>query len=162
MQRLKLLQGRSTAVEGRSLSRDDEHASWARESIELSILPMLALVERRITKAELDQLDELGAALSDEPDLYELHAFRLKYWAVLAGASHNPIMQRHLLWWLRAISELEAHFEPGQRRACIALPSSSYRGLSRKLRDRKGAVAYWLKVIEPLFEVSEARSKHRV
>lgn len=134
-----------------------ELAHAARESIGLSVVPLLALAERRMSDAELDALDALCAEQPQRLSRRQITSFRFDYWVRIASAAgssaHVPAMQ----WWIRATDELEQRLDPGHNRARSSALVARYRELARALRRRKGAVEYWLTLLEPVFDATEAR-----
>lgn len=131
-------------------SRAHAVAAGDKEMLGLSVVPVIALAERRITTAQLDALDDLCAGLPELPTAVQMAVFRYRYWTVVATATRNAIFQTRICSWL-----LEA------REACLKCSrpiatGSEYRQLSRALRAGVGAVEYWLALVEPVLGVTEA------
>jgi DNA-binding FadR family transcriptional regulator len=154
----------------------DRLALAARETQSLSTLPLLLLAERRIQEDELEELETLVESAPEQPTPREQLLFRGQFWGIIARATRNPILEHQIRWWARVMEELEGrnsgstgstgstggvgnHLEAAG--ASLA-PRSTYRGLVRALRRKRGTVDYWLKVIEPLFDWSEQQPNHPV
>lgn len=140
-------------------SPGDRLALAVRENQALFILALLALAERRITSNELDRLERLSDELPDAPTPRELLAFQVQYWGLIAAATHNPMLQHQVRWWSGVIRDLEKR-DASPSTVPSGASSSVYRGLVRALRRRHGAVDYWLKVLAPLFDWTEAQRGH--
>jgi len=135
----------------------------ARETQSLSTLPLLILAERRIQEDELEELEALVEAMPEQPTSREQLLFRRNFWGIVARATRNPILEHQIRWWARVMQDLESR-SPGSVEATGAslAPRSTYRGLVRALRRKRGTVDYWMKVIEPLFDWSEQQPNHPI
>ena len=135
----------------------------ARETQSLSTLPLLILAERRIQEDELEELETLVESMPEQPSSREQSLFRRNFWGIVARATRNPILEHQIRWWARVMQELEGR-SPGTLEATAAslAPRSTYRGLVRALRRKRGTVDYWMKVIEPLFDWSEQQPNHPI
>lgn len=133
----------------------------ARETQSLSTLPLLILAERRIQEDELEELESLVESMPEQPTSREQLLFRRNFWGIIAHATRNPILEHQIRWWARVMQELEGR-SPGTVEAAgtSLAPRSTYRGLVRALRRKRGTVDYWMKVIEPLFDWSEQQANH--
>jgi DNA-binding FadR family transcriptional regulator len=129
-----------------------------RENEALSILPMIALAERRASESDLAALEALVDGLSDSPSGDETRNFRSSYWRQLAKATQNVPMQQQVRWWSRLVAELEAR--GGSAISPAHASRTAFRGLTRALRKKRGAVEYWARTLQPLLEWSEAQPKH--
>jgi DNA-binding FadR family transcriptional regulator len=144
----------------------DKLALAARENQALSTLTLLALAERRITEAQVQLLERFVDELPEAPTGSEQLLFLLKFWSVIAAATQNPMVQHQVRWWSRVMRDLDQRSSPavvatsGAPRAIA--PVSRYRALARALRRKRGAVELWLKVLEPLFDWTEAQPAHAV
>lgn len=134
-----------------------EPAEVDREQIGLALVPLLVLAERRITDAQLDELDALCASLPEQPTWRQMVDFRIGYWTVVASATRNAIFELRVRSWFKAASVRDG----GLRTLCMLTTSSDYRQLARALRARSGAMEYWLNVLEPLFGATETRLDQR-
>lgn len=139
-------------VSDRTLENNDGLAFAARESIGLLVVPMLALAQRRITEAELDVIDALCVAQPRCATRSETVRFRLQYWTKIIAAAHGSKRAAGMRWWIGAIGELEERLETS-RPALV----EHYQALALALRRRAGAVDYWLMLLEPVFDATEAR-----
>jgi DNA-binding FadR family transcriptional regulator len=140
----------------------DRLALAARESQALSPLPLLSLAERRITEAELTELERLVDALPESQPPRDTLAFLVEFWGKIARSTRNPLVEQQFRWWASVMQELEKRTGSGAdplapRRL---LPKTVFRGLIRTLRKRKGAPEFWLKVITPLFDWIESQPMH--
>lgn len=145
----------------------DRLALAAREMQVLASLSLLALAERRISEEQIDELEKLVDTLSDAPTPRDLLSFRLQFWGRIARATANGILEHQVRWWARVMQDLDKRSPPtldNNNTAAVrnAAGRTQFRGLLKALRKRRGAVEYWLKVIEPLFDWSEAQPNHPV
>lgn len=133
----------------------------AREMQSLSTLPLLTLAERRIQEDELEEIDALIDSLPEQPSMREQLTFRRQFWGRIARATRNPILEHQIRWWARVMKDIESRNAQsvGVTEPPLA-PRSIYKGLTRAMRRRRGTVEYWLKVIEPLFDYTEAQPNH--
>jgi DNA-binding FadR family transcriptional regulator len=135
----------------------------AREMQSLSTLSLLTLAERRIQEDELDALDALIDTMPDQPTPREQLTFRRSFWGIIARATRNPVVEHQIRWWARVMQDIEARDPASLQTVGLTLaPRNTYRGLVRALRRKRGAIDYWMKVIEPLFDWSEAQPNHPV
>jgi GntR family transcriptional repressor for pyruvate dehydrogenase complex len=139
----------------------DKLALAARENQALSTLPLLALAERRITEEQVKQLEQLIDELPESPSRRDHLLFLTRYWGLIAAATQNPMLQHQVRWWSRVMRDLEKRSGPTAMAARTA-PPSLYRSLARALRRKRGAVELWLKVLDPLFDWTEAQPGHAV
>jgi DNA-binding FadR family transcriptional regulator len=135
----------------------------AREMQSLSTLPLLTLAERRIQDDELEELDALVDALPEQPNTREQLMFRRQFWGRVALSTRNPILENQIRWWARVMKDIEGRNAQsiGASEPPLA-PRNIYKGLIRAMRRRRGTVEYWLKVIEPLFDHTEAQPNHPI
>lgn len=134
-----------------------------REMQSLSTLPLLMLAERRIQDDELDALDALIDGLSDQPNPREQRQFRRAFWGLVARSTRNSVVEHQIRWWAKVMQELEARSPSSvEANGIVLAPRNTYRGLVRALRRKRGAVDYWMKVIEPLFDQTETQPNHPV
>jgi DNA-binding FadR family transcriptional regulator len=139
----------------------DRLALAARESQALSTLPILALAERRITDAELAELDQLIDSLPDaQVNPHETLSFRVQFWGRIARSTRNPLVEQQVRWWASVMQSMEARNGGDPTGVYRTLPKPIYRGLIRAMRRRRGSPEFWLKVIQPLFDWSEAQPTH--
>lgn len=134
-----------------ALSNDVDASSKTEAALEshaLSALPLLALAERRITAAELDQLDRCVDAMPDSQTLYEALGFCVNFWALVARATQNPLLEQRVIQWGQRMRALHV---PGTAscRTCV-VRKSAFRGLVHALRQRSGAPRFWLDVVGPM------------
>jgi DNA-binding FadR family transcriptional regulator len=135
----------------------------ARETQSLSTLPLLILAERRIQDDELDELDALVDTIPEQPSAREQAQFRRQFWGIIARATRNPILEHQIRWWARVMQDMEGRGTANVEATGAQLaPRSTYRGLVRALRRKRGTVDYWMKVIEPLFDWSEQQPNHPI
>jgi DNA-binding FadR family transcriptional regulator len=144
----------------------DKLALAARENQALSTLTLLALAERRITEAQVLQLEKIVDELPETRTRSEELIFLFRFWGVIAAATQNPMVQHQVRWWSRVMRDLDKRSGPptgsnSAGRSAIA-PVPRYRALTRALRRKHGAVELWLKVLEPLFDWTEAQPGHAV
>lgn len=104
----------------------------------LSILPRLAIAERRITLAQLDNLDWLvgGYRCDMRPD--ERESFETEYWEEVARATHNPLFLRQVQLWFSVTRGVRS-----QARWPEPFPRDFYEALNAALRRRSGSVRIW-------------------
>jgi DNA-binding FadR family transcriptional regulator len=142
----------------------DRLALAAREMQVLASLSLLALAERRITEEQVQELESLVDSLPDAPSGKDLLLFRMKFWGGIARATSNGILEHQVRWWARVMQDLEKRSSPTieASTARSAAGRTQFRTLLKALRKRRGAVEYWLKVIEPLFDWTEAQPNHPV
>jgi GntR family transcriptional repressor for pyruvate dehydrogenase complex len=142
----------------------DRLALAAREMQVLASLSLLALAERRIGEEQCDELEKLVESLPDTPNGKEWLLFRLQFWGVVARATQNGILEHQVRWWARVMQDLEKRSSPTVEAstARTAAGRTQFRTLVKALRKRRGAVEYWLKVIDPLFDWAEAQPNHPV
>ena len=135
----------------------EQLAFAARESIGLSVVPMLALAQRRITEEELDELDALCAQQPQSLSPRQIISFRFNYWTRIASAAQSSAPAPGMQWWIRVTGALEERLDPKRSSARSTTLIDRYRELARALRRRSGAVEYWLTLLEPVFGATEAR-----
>jgi DNA-binding FadR family transcriptional regulator len=135
----------------------------AREMQSLSTLPLLTLAERRIQEEDLEELETLIDSLPAQPNTREQLTFRRQFWGRVALATRNPILEHQIRWWARVMKDIEGRNTQtmGASEPPLA-PPTIYKGLIRAMRRRRGTVEYWLKVIEPLFDYTEAQPNHTI
>jgi DNA-binding FadR family transcriptional regulator len=126
------------------------------ENSALSALPLLVLAARRITEAELQDLDQLVAGLGDDPTATALEDFQVVYWSAVAAATRNPLLQHQVRWWFHTLPRLRV---PTTVRAASA-PTSLYRELNDSMRARTGVLDSWLGLLTQLFDWTEAQPGH--
>lgn len=135
----------------------------AREMQSLFTLPLLVLAERRLQEEDFEALEALIEAMPDQPTPREQLSFRRQFWGLISRASHNSVFEHHFRWWARVMREMAANNPSTVEATGVTLaPRNTYRGLLRALRRRRGAIEYWMKVIEPLFDWAEAQPNHPI
>jgi DNA-binding FadR family transcriptional regulator len=127
---------------------DNDAPTAALESHALSALPLLALAERRITAAELEQLDRYVDGMPESQTLYEALEFCVKFWGLVARATQNPLLEQRVLNWGQRMHALHVPANAACRARVVR--KSAYRGLVHALRQKSGATRFWLNVVEPL------------
>jgi DNA-binding FadR family transcriptional regulator len=130
-----------------------------RENQALAALPMIALAERRATEDDLQFLDGLVEALPESPSSDEVRNFVSRYWRQIAKSTQNTVMQQQVRWWSRLVAELESRGGGTSLRPAHA-SRGAFRGLTRALRKRRGAVEYWSRTLQPLLDWTESQPKH--
>ena len=126
------------------------------ENRALSTLPLLILAARRITEEELGELDALVDGLGETPTHEELEAFQAVYWARVANATRNPLLQHQVRWWFHTVRGLRAAASMAQ----LQIQSFTYRELNRTMRERSGSLEVWLDMLRRLFDWTEAQPGH--
>jgi GntR family transcriptional regulator, transcriptional repressor for pyruvate dehydrogenase complex len=139
----------------------DKLALAARENQALSTLPLLALAERRISEDQVKRLEQLIEELPEAPSRRDHLLFLTQFWGLISVATQNPMLQHQVRWWSRVMRDLEKRSGPTAMAARVA-PPNLYRNLVRALRRKRGAVEVWLKVLDPLFDWTEAQPGHAV
>jgi len=135
----------------------------AREMQSLFTLPLLVLAERRLKEDDFEELERLIEGMPDQPTPREQISFRRQFWGLIARSSRNAVVEHNFRWWARVMRDLEARSPATVEATGVTLaPRNTYRGLLRALRRRRGAIEYWLKIIEPLFDWSEAQPDHPI
>jgi DNA-binding FadR family transcriptional regulator len=133
----------------------DAIALAAVENRVLSVLPLLALAERRITAEELERLQRRVEQLSEQPTHDERIQFQSEFWELIALATRNPLLQHQVRWWFRVSRELQSNrLRTGQ------LPRSFFLELVESLRNRSGSVQMWLEKAQLLCAWTEAQPGH--
>ena len=117
----------------------DAIALAAMENRVLSVLPLLALAERRITPTELQRIERRVEQLGEQPTAEERVAFMADFWEMVALATRNPLLQHQVRWWFRVSRELGTN-----RLRTAQLPKAFFLEIVQRLRDRSGAVQLWL------------------
>jgi len=141
----------------------DALALAALEAQGLSMLQMLVLCQRRISEAELVQLEELVDDLKEGQPFREALSFRLRFSDLLSRATRNPLFVQNVRWWAAVMKDLEARSAGADPTASPRVVSKAfYHGVIKTLRERRGAPEYWLKMLKTSFEWSEAQEAHPI
>ena len=139
----------------------DALALAALEAQGLSMLQMLVLCQRRITEAEIVQLERLVDELKEGQPFREALRFRLKFSDLLSRATRNPLLVQNVRWWAAVMTDVESRTEGGDPTSSPrVIAKSFYHGLIKALRERRGAPEHWLKMLRTSFEWSEAQPTH--
>ena len=133
----------------------DAIALAAMENRVLSVLPLLALAERRITPPELQRLERRVEQLGDHPTTEERSAFMADFWEMVAIATRNPLLQHQVRWWFRVSRELGTN-----RLRTAQLPASFFLEIVQSLRKGSGAVQLWLEKAQLLCDWTEVQPGH--
>jgi DNA-binding FadR family transcriptional regulator len=172
---LRVRQGGATTVLDPSLSADlrllqlrfalakpgDPLALAALESQALFMLQVLVLAQRRITEPELVQLEQLVETLREGQPFRELLSFRLKFSDLLSRATRNPLFVQNVRWWSAVMVELEARYAGSDPTASPRVISKAfYFGLIKALRERRGAIEHWMKMLRTSLEWTESQPAH--
>jgi DNA-binding FadR family transcriptional regulator len=131
-------------------------ATAALELQALFMVPLLVLAERRITPEQLATLNGLIDELGDEPTPEQGRRFRLKYFRVIAAATHNELYQQQVRWWATMAQELE------RRGTALHAPMRPvrvefFRRLTQALGARSGAALLHLEMVRPLLDWVDAQ-----
>lgn len=126
-------------------------ANAALENQALFVVPMLVLAERRMSSAELHELEALVQSLPDKPTAEQARAFRIAYWNKVSRATRNPLFQQQVRWWSTMVAELD------RRGRAMRVPHAPvmvgmYERLNRAFRERKGAVQSYVDSLQPLLQ----------
>lgn len=121
------------------------------ENQALFVVPMLVLAERRMTREELTAMEDLVAALPEQPTPDQARTFRIAYWANVAKATYNPLFQQQVRWWSKLVSDLDRRGRD-MRVPTAPVKLNLYKQLNVAFRERKGAVQIYLESIQPLLQ----------
>ena len=126
------------------------------ENRALSALPLLVLAARRMLPEELAGLEALveeaaAAHVSGEAR----DAFETEYWTRVALATRNPILAHQVRWWFHTLRGLQT-----QSAVRLSAPIEHYRELNETLRHGRVAVDVWLRLLNKLFDWTEAQPGH--
>ena len=132
------------------LARPGPLSLETREWFASSVIPLLALAERRITEGEIERLEALVATLPDYPPVRGPREFRTQFWQTIAEATRNPVVIENVKWWAGAMEEREQLTGDDSSGPERIIPKAKYLGLILALRRGSGAPAFWTEVIEEL------------
>jgi DNA-binding FadR family transcriptional regulator len=119
-----------------------------REWLATSVLPILALAQDRITRAQLKRLEAIVATLPDDPPVRGPSEFRIQLWLTLARGTGNPVILQNVKWWARVMREREQRTGVDSTGPDRIIPKAVYRGLILALRRGSGAPELWQSVIK--------------
>jgi DNA-binding FadR family transcriptional regulator len=135
-------------------------ANAALENQALFVVPMLVLAERRMSSAELSELDALVAALPGKPTPEQARAFRVAYWNQVSRATRNPLFQQQVRWWSTLVSELDRRGR-AMRTPHAPVMVGMYQRINRAFHERKGAVQCYLESLQPLLQWMDDEQESR-
>ena len=130
----------------RPLSRE------TREWIATSVLPILTLAQRRVTKQQLRRLEAIVATLPDYPPVRGPSEFRIQLWLTIAEAAGNPLILQKVRRWALMMKERERLTGIDSTGPKRIIPKAIYRGLILALRRGSGAPELWTHVIEHMID----------
>jgi DNA-binding FadR family transcriptional regulator len=137
---------RSELAQPRPLSRS------TREWLATSVLPLLELAQRRITKDELGRLEAIVAMLPDYPPARGGSGFRIRFWLTIARATRNPLIMQNVRRWAHAMRERERRTGIDSTGPARIIPKAKYRGLLLAMRRGAGAPELWAQVIDDMID----------
>ena len=131
-------------------------ATAALEMQFLFLQPMLILAERRISPEEVAALQQLVDELGDKPAPEVATNFRVRYFRIIAKATHNELYQQQVRWWATMVRELEKRGRD-MRAPMRRINVEFFHKLTRALAARKGAAQLHLESVRPLLDWGDAQ-----
>lgn len=127
-------------------------ATAAIEMQSLFLLPMLILAERRISPEEIASLQRLVDELGDKPSPEVAVKFRVRYFRIIAKATHNELYQQQVRWWATMVRDLEQRGRDMRAPMMRRINVDFFRKLTRALAARSGVAQLHLELIRPLLD----------
>lgn len=135
----------------------DAIALAALENRALAPLSLLVLAERRITAAELTELDAQVGNYREGMSFEERVAFMAAFWELIARATRNPVLHHQVRWWYRVSGAFTAsHHRSG------FFSRAFFEELVTCLRKRSGAMQLWLEHAEEMCDWTEVQPGHAI
>lgn len=122
----------------------------------LATVPLLLLAERRISEADVDELDALVDSIGDSPSAAQFSEFQTRYWERMALATRNPLLRHQVRWWFRTLGQ----FRGAATLRTVNQVPQHYRNINNALRKRGGALEVMLGPMGRLLDWTEAQPGH--
>lgn len=110
---------------------------------------ILELAEKRITDAQIDELEKTVKQLEGVgDDEREFGTWEAEFWIGIARATHNRLLIREARWWFDMLSRRPARARDFYDRP--ELRTVLYRNVVAGLRDKNGVALQFLEAVRPV------------